>query len=47
MKNIGIIQKEKIIKWIAFVENKTQIMKHVLKMQYIFLLPKYIYIINF
>ena len=35
MKNMGIIwkEKDKIIKWMGLMENKTEIMKHVLKMQ--------------
>ena len=43
MKNV-LFEQENIKvqnKW-HFVENKTEIMQHVLKMQYIFLLPKYI-----
>jgi hypothetical protein len=35
MKNMGIIwkEKDKIIKWMDLMENKTVIIKHVLKMQ--------------
>ena len=35
MKNISIIwkEKDKIIKWMGFMENKTEIMKRNLKMQ--------------
>jgi hypothetical protein len=46
MKNV-LFEQEKIKvqnKW-HFVKNKTEIMQHVLKMQYIFLLPKYIKLI--
>jgi hypothetical protein len=43
MKNV-LFEQEKIKvqnKW-HLVKDKTEIMQHVLKMQYIFLLPKYI-----
>jgi hypothetical protein len=40
MKNISEQKKIKIMNW-HFVENRSEIMQHVLKMLYICLVPKY------
>jgi hypothetical protein len=41
MKKV-LFQEKKIMKQMTFVENKTQIMQHVLKMRLLSFLPKYI-----
>jgi hypothetical protein len=44
IENLSIIWAEKVKLWndCCFVENKTEVMKHVLKMEWISFLPKYV-----